>query len=90
MKAKDKSSLFWIMLIGIGGFILLGIVGCGETTTKAESYSDTQGVVRISTGAFSRVEDIREFEYKGHTYLCSEVRGGVAITHAGHCKCNTK
>ena len=71
-------------------FTILGLTSCGETTTKAESYSDTQGVVRISTGAFSRVEDIREFDYKGHTYLSSEVRDGIAITHAGHCKCNTK
>jgi hypothetical protein len=71
-------------------FTILGLTSCGETTTKAEAYSDTQGVVRISTGAFSRVEDIREFDYKGHTYLCTEVRDGVSITHAGHCKCNTK
>ncbi len=90
MKTKEKSSLFWIMLIGIGGFILLGIVGCGETTTKAESYSDTQGVVRISTGAFSRVDELGEFDYKGHRYIYSEVSHGLAITHAGHCKCNTK
>ena len=78
-----KKLLFLVM------FTIL-VTSCEVTTTKAESYSDTHGVVRISNGEFSRVEDIREFEYKGHTYLCSEVRGGVAITHAGHCKCNTK
>jgi hypothetical protein len=88
---REKENRVIVFLIGlILGIILLMFTGCGETTTKAESYSDTQGVVRISTGAFSRVEDIREFEYKGHTYLCTEVRDGVSITHAGHCKCNTK
>lgn len=66
------------------------VTSCEVTTTKAESHSDTHGVVGISNGAFSREEYIREFEYKGHTYLYTEVRGGVAITHAGHCKCNTK
>ena len=90
MTATEKSSLFWILFIGLGGFILLGLSGCGETTTKAETYSKDKGVVTISTGAFSRMEDIREFEYKGHTYIYSEVRDGISMTHAGHCKCNTK
>lgn len=79
MTATEKSSLFWILFIGLGGFIALGLTGCGETTTKAEEYTPTQGTVTISTGTFSRMEDIREFDYKGHTYLYTEVRDGMGF-----------
>ena len=90
MSATEKSSLFWILFIGLGGFIALGLTGCGETTNKAEEYTSTKGTVTISTGAFSRMEDIEEFDYKGHTYIYSTVRDGISMTHAGHCKCNNK
>jgi len=33
---------------------------------------------------------IREFEYKGHTYMYGTVHQGMSAWHAGHCKCNTK
>ena len=66
------------------------LTSCGETTTKAESYSDTHGSFTISNGAFSRVDELGEFDYKGHTYIYTEVRDGIAMSHAGHCKCNTK
>jgi len=76
--------LVWVL------FILLGLTGCGETTTHVEQKTPTKGTVRISNGAFSHAEDIQEFDYKGHTYIYSKVRDGISMTHAGHCKCNTK
>lgn len=38
------------------------------------------------TGYYYRGWNIREIEYKGHTYIA--LNKGIA--HAGHCKCNNK
>lgn len=48
------------------------------------------GEVIIERGGYTQVRKLNEFDYKGHTYISCNVRDGIAMTHAGHCKCNDK
>jgi len=51
---------------------------------------DKGGTIFVSTSGFSRDYDLKEFTYKGHLYIYSEVRDGIAMSHAGHCGCGKK
>jgi hypothetical protein len=66
--------------------ILFMFASCGEL----EKPQSTQTVVPkenvINYGYYT--DAIYEIEYKGHTYGLTEVHGGRAMFHAGHCKCN--
>ena len=73
-------------------YALLVIVifcGCGDVNTTAMPTSKG-GEVIIERGGFTQVRKLNEFDYKGHTYISCNVRDGIAMTHAGHCKCNNK
>jgi len=61
--------------------------GCekGKTTTKTTSNG---GEVITEQGIFQSVTELNEFDYKGHRYISSKVRDGIALAHAGHCWCN--
>ena len=46
------------------------------------------GEVTLPYAPFNSSKTIYEFDYKGHTYIASKVRDGIAPAHAGHCWCN--
>jgi hypothetical protein len=63
--------------------------GCGNQSYKVEGTpTNTGGQLRNTNGIFVRTLDLQEFEYKGHTYISCDLKGGIAMTHAGHCWCN--
>jgi hypothetical protein len=63
------------------------LISCEEkkpTTTTTQNG----GEVHKEIGFMVATTKLTEFEYKNHTYVSCEVRDGIALTHAGHCKCN--
>lgn len=64
------------------------LLGCKKSTVTS-SPSETGGEVKFTSGMFTQIMELREFEHKGHTYISCKVRDGISLTHAGHCKCNT-
>jgi hypothetical protein len=64
-------------------------ISCTDERIKVRE-KDTGGTVTVSTSGFSRDYDLKEFTYKGHLYIYSEVRDGIAMSHAGHCGCGKK
>lgn len=89
-----KSTLKQILLIAvvyISSITLLSLSGCGDKPqVKETTTASTKGTINVTNGAFNLTYDIGEFEYKEHTYMSCQVRDGVSIAHAGHCKCNKK
>jgi hypothetical protein len=69
--------------------LLLFFFSCDEKNIKTNITSNG-GIVKIENGIFMQKYEIYDFEYKDHTYVCSKVRDGISITHAGHCNCNDK
>ena len=69
--------------------VALTFCGCGDVNTTTMPTSKG-GKVIIDVGGYTQVRKLNEFEYKGHTYISCNVRDGIAMTHAGHCKCNDK
>ena len=64
------------------------IMSSCEMLDKSPVEMSGKGMVRFSNGALTSMIDLTEFDYKGHTYISCHVRGGMSMTHAGHCKCN--
>jgi len=70
--------------------LLVAVVFCGcEDENITAKPTSKGGEVRTESGIFTRVTELNEFEYKGHTYISGNVRDGIALTHAGHCWCNS-
>lgn len=70
--------------------IIFSFISCvhkDEIKTEIISGASTYSSLRFNNGIISYSYDIREFEYKGHTYIYCDVKNGIAPTHAGHCKC---
>lgn len=67
--------------------IILTITACEEKkpTTKTTKHG---GYIQEEIGVMVTQTELKEFEYKGHTYISCDVRDGKSITHAGHCLCN--
>ncbi len=82
--SKFKNSLLFISTLLVAVFLF----GCGESKTTTTQTSKG-GEVITQTGIFAQVRELTEFEYKGHNYISCNVRDGIALTHAGHCWCNT-
>ena len=59
-----------------------------ETKTNQSSEISKAGEVITSYGDYKNYTELKEFNFKGHTYISCDVHGGMAITHAGHCWCN--
>ncbi len=68
-------------------FLSVFFLGCEKKVSSFEINSNG-GKVRTEFGAFSTINELHEFEYKGHIYISCNVKGGLALTHAGHCWCN--
>lgn len=85
---RRKIDNFFSVSFSILLLIVIICFGCneGKTTTKQTSKG---GEVRTETGIFIQVRELKEFDYKGHTYISCDVRDGIALTHAGHCWCNS-
>ena len=80
-----------IKLTLIIGFIILTMLilsSCNEPNVTSEERGDKGGVIRIDYGSSMTEYSIREFEYKKHLYIYTDVHNGISVTHAGHCKCN--
>jgi len=86
---KNKTSI----LVGTRHFfyaLLVAVIFCGcEDENITAKLTSKGGEVRTESGIFTRVTELNEFEYKGHTYISCNVRDGIALTHAGHCWCNS-
>lgn len=65
-------------------------LGCENKQGTMTSSTKEGGTVTNANGIFQNSYDLTEFEYKGHTYISCQVRDGISLTHAGHCKCNKK
>ena len=91
---KGKSEIKQVLLLGL--FVICSIElikflsGCNETKQKPISPTITiEGDhILIQNGVFKRDFTMKEFDYKGHTYVYCDVRNDITPTHAGHCKCN--
>lgn len=71
--------------------IVFTMFSCGKTEPRNPSTPEEYKQMRADKGIETiNYYDIEEFDYKGHTYLYNEVRDGIAMCHAGHCKCNKK
>lgn len=71
--------------------IMIFLSGCLQQNTKKFNLTPTQSEIIISD--WGRKLNIREFEYKGHTYITtmeSDKLETQSTTHAGHCKCNLR
>lgn len=64
------------------------LFGCEETQSVKEYKSG--GRITYKNEILSTTRDFFEFEFKGHLYIGCNVRDGISLTHAGHCKCNKK
>lgn len=76
----------WLILI-----LALWMTGCvshQSSNTETRVFSENEGQIVTRQGIFSTVNDLSEFNYKGHLYISCKVRDGISLTHAGHCKCN--
>lgn len=69
--------------------LLLLLSSCESTITKTKE-GENNGIITVKSGPFQSEIEIKEFEYKGHTYIYTYVHNGISSTHAGHCKCNNK
>ncbi len=69
--------------------LLLLLSSCESTITKTKE-GENNGTIIEGYGFLENQRSIKEFEYKGHTYIYTYVHNGVSSTHAGHCKCNDK
>ena len=68
--------------------ILFALTSCGVNETSV-SETKNGGKVYVYDG-LTKQYDIYEFDYKNHKYIYCQVRDGISMTHAGHCKCNIK
>jgi len=66
---------------------LITLFSCDEQEIHTKTHK-TGGEVVKTSGIFTQTRHLDEFDYKGHTYISCEVRDGISLTHAGHCKCN--
>ena len=66
----------------------LSLLSCDNKPIKSISTVKAEGNY-IETSSFTR-EEVKEFEYKGHTYIYTRVREGISSTHAGHCTADKK
>lgn len=64
------------------------LFGCDNNSYSTRTQTQKSGQVSRTDGIFDQTYDLEEFDYKGHTYIGCKVRDGIALTHAGHCKCN--
>jgi hypothetical protein len=69
--------------------IMLTMVSC-ENKKPITKTTKIGGYIEEEDGIFIHQTQLKEFDYKGHTYVSCHVRDGKSITHAGHCKCNSK
>jgi hypothetical protein len=69
---------------------ILVLFGCECQHGGHVETSTASSVVSYDSGPFGMSEEIQEFDYKGHTYIFSSVRDGIAPAHAGHCNCKCK
>ena len=85
---KTKTSIYH-RTFAFAYVLLVAVIfcGCGDVNTTAMPTSKG-GEVIIERGGYTQVRKLNEFDYKGHTYISCNVRDGIAMTHAGHCKCN--
>lgn len=69
--------------------LLLLLSSCEPNITKIVE-GENNGIITVKSGPLQSEIEIKEFDYKGHTYIYTYVHNGVSSTHAGHCKCNDK
>ena len=71
--------------------VSLLLTSCEYTGTTVSDQSGKPFTVHTSFGGSGVLTcQLYEFEYKGHTYVYTTVDRGIAMAHAGHCKCNSK
>lgn len=56
-----------------------------ETEKGGEVHERYDGFISINIRT-----ELHEMDYKGHVYVYCHVKNGIAMTHAGHCPCNSK
>ena len=60
------------------------VIGCNEEPAMIEQ-GQKNSILQVGLNQYN----IREIQWKGHTYGFTDVHGGVSVFHAGHCRCNS-
>lgn len=84
---KRKTSIYNSVIVFM---LLISVAYCGCQDEKITATPTSKGgEVKTHKGVFVQVRELNEFDYKGHKYISCNVRDGLALTHAGHCWCNS-